>query len=98
MSNEPQEVSLNKEDIEKIRAKIQLFDHKLSVAEHQYRQTVTRSKDRSTIECPEYEDAPKVADEQLRATLFQELDDFEKHLDTLIKYFEMVCAPAKEHH
>lgn len=78
MSNEPQEVSLNKEDIEKIREKIGLIKHKVSVAFAQYRQIVYSQE---SSDCPDDEGTPKVTDEQLRATLFQELDTFEQAVD-----------------
>ena len=96
MSTEPQEVSLNKEEIEKLREKLSLWDHKISVAIDLYRQTVSLSEGRVSA-CPEHLDPPKVSDEHLREHLFRELDNHEKMLDFVIKHFESVLDLEKKH-
>ena len=87
MSTEQQEVSCNKEDIEKLRKKLSLCDHKISVALYLHRRTCCFDKDRFS-DCPDYVYPPEVSDEDLREYLFKEFEEHEKLLNLFIKQFE----------
>ena len=95
MSTEQQEVSCNKEDIEKLRRKLSLCDHKISVALYLHRHTFLFSKDDRFSDCPDYVYPPEVSDEDLREYLFKEFEEHEKLLNLFIKQFESLLYVAK---